>query len=387
MKHLTKIVSVVGARPNFMKIAPIIEQLKIKNKNLKAKLKHVLVHTGQHYDEEMSKSFFEDLNLPKPDINLGVGSASHAVQTAKIMIEFEKVCLRERPDLIIVVGDVNSTIACALVASKLGIKIAHIEAGLRSFDRTMPEEINRVLTDAISDYLFTTCEDANENLKREGIPEEKIYFVGNVMIDTLLKYKERAKKSKILEKLGLNKDLQVRSYTLLTLHRPSNVDNRETFINILKALKDVSEKIPIIFPAHPRTQRQIKIFSLEKYFNFVNIESNSCVNIRNSINLLNSLPYLDFLNLMANAKFVLTDSGGIQEETTILNIPCLTLRENTERPVTLKEGTNTIVGSNPEKIISKSMDILNGKKKKGRIPKLWDGKAAERIINILIEKL
>ena len=387
MRHLTKIVSVVGARPNFMKIAPIIEQLKIKNKNLKAELKHVLVHTGQHYDEEMSKSFFEDLNLPKPDINLGVGSASHAVQTAKIMIEFEKVCLRERPDLIIVVGDVNSTIACALVASKLGIKIAHIEAGLRSFDRAMPEEINRVLTDAISDYLFTTCEDANENLRKEGIPEEKIYFVGNVMIDTLLKYKERAKKSKILEKLGLNKDLQVRSYALLTLHRPSNVDNRETFINILKALKDVSEKIPIIFPAHPRTQRQIKSFGLEKYFNFVNIESNSCVNIENSINLLDPLSYLDFLNLMANAKFVLTDSGGIQEETTILNIPCLTLRENTERPVTLKEGTNTIVGSNPEKIISKSMDILNGKKKIGRIPKLWDGKAAERIINILIEKL
>ena len=387
MRHLTKIVSVVGARPNFMKIAPIIEQLKIKNKNLKAKLKHVLVHTGQHYDEEMSKSFFEDLNLPKPDINLGVGSASHAVQTAKIMIEFEKVCLRERPDLIIVVGDVNSTIACALVASKLGIKIAHIEAGLRSFDRAMPEEINRVLTDAISDYLFTTCEDANENLRKEGIPEEKIYFVGNVMIDTLLRYKERAKKSKILEKLGLNKDLQVRSYALLTLHRPSNVDNRETFINILKALKNVSKKIPIIFPAHPRTQRQIKIFSLEKYFNFVNIESNSCVNIENSINLLDPLSYLDFLNLMANAKFVLTDSGGIQEETTILNIPCLTLRENTERPVTLKEGTNTIVGSNPEKIISKSMDILNGKKKIGRIPKLWDGKAAERIINILIEKL
>jgi len=387
MRYLTKIVSVVGARPNFMKIAPIIEQLKIKNKNLKAELKHVLVHTGQHYDEEMSKSFFEDLNLPKPDINLGVGSASHAVQTAKIMIEFEKVCLRERPDLIIVVGDVNSTIACALVASKLGIKIAHIEAGLRSFDRAMPEEINRVLTDAISDYLFTTCEDANENLRKEGIPEEKIYFVGNVMIDTLLRYKERAKKSKILEKLGLNKDLQVRSYALLTLHRPSNVDNRETFINILKALKDVSEKIPIIFPAHPRTQRQIKSFGLEKYFNFVNIESNSCVNIENSINLLDPLSYLDFLNLMANAKFVLTDSGGIQEETTILNIPCLTLRENTERPVTLKEGTNTIVGSNPEKIISKSMDILNGKKKIGRIPKLWDGKAAERIINILIEKL
>ncbi|AMM41440.1 UDP-N-acetylglucosamine 2-epimerase [Candidatus Desulfofervidus auxilii] len=387
MRHLTKIVSVVGARPNFMKIAPIIEQLKIKNKNLKAELKHVLVHTGQHYDEEMSKSFFEDLNLPKPDINLGVGSASHAVQTAKIMIEFEKVCLRERPDLIIVVGDVNSTIACALVASKLGIKIAHIEAGLRSFDRAMPEEINRVLTDAISDYLFTTCEDANENLRKEGIPEEKIYFVGNVMIDTLLRYKERAKKSKILEKLGLNKDLQVRSYALLTLHRPSNVDNRETFINILKALKNVSKKIPIIFPAHPRTQRQIKSFGLEKYFNFVNIESNSCVNIENSINLLDPLSYLDFLNLMANAKFVLTDSGGIQEETTILNIPCLTLRENTERPVTLKEGTNTIVGSNPEKIISKSMDILNGKKKIGRIPKLWDGKAAERIINILIEKL
>ncbi|CAD7779323.1 UDP-2,3-diacetamido-2,3-dideoxy-D-glucuronate 2-epimerase [Candidatus Methanoperedenaceae archaeon GB37] len=309
------------------------------------------------------------------------------MQTAKIMIEFEKVCLRERPDLIIVVGDVNSTIACALVASKLGIKIAHIEAGLRSFDRAMPEEINRVLTDAISDYLFTTCEDANENLRKEGIPEEKIYFVGNVMIDTLLRYKERAKKSNILEKLGLNKDLQVRSYALLTLHRPSNVDNRETFINILKALKDVSEKIPIIFPAHPRTQRQIKSFGLEKYFNFVNIESNSCVNIENSINLLDPLSYLDFLNLMANAKFVLTDSGGIQEETTILNIPCLTLRENTERPVTLKEGTNTIVGSNPEKIISKSMDILNGKKKIGRIPKLWDGKAAERIINILIEKL
>jgi UDP-N-acetylglucosamine 2-epimerase (non-hydrolysing) len=325
----------------------------------------------------MSETFFQDLELSLPDIYLGVGSGTHAEQTARVMMAFEEVCFKEKPDVVIVVGDVNSTLACALVAAKLCIPVAHVEAGLRSYDRTMPEEINRILTDSISDYLFTTCEDANKNLKKEGIPEEEIHFVGNVMIDTLLKFKNRAKAE---AKIKVDK----KDYALLTLHRPSNVDDQDTFKNIIEALQEISMNIPIIFPVHPRTRKQIQSFSFEKYFNFIELDSKNSLNFANSINLLKPLPYLEFLNLMANAKLVYTDSGGIQEETTILGIPCLTLRENTERPVTIKEGTNTIVGSNRHKILEESHKILIGKGKKGRIPRLWDGKAAERIVNILL---
>jgi len=389
-----KIVLVCGARPNFMKIVPIVRELRYRmlRKKKKMNLNYILVHTGQHYDDEMSKIFFEDLRLPKPDIYLGVGSGTHAEQTANIMIAFEKVCLEEKPDLVVVVGDVNSTLACSIVAAKLCIPIAHVKAGLRSFDRSMPEEINRVITDSLSHFLFTTCENANQNLKKEGIPEERIFFVGNVMIDTLIKFKEKAKKSKILESLNLvgyrtsslNPSYFIRDYAILTLHRPSNVDNKETFQRIIKVLKKISKYIPIIFPIHPRTYKMIHKFSLKGDFTFH--KSNS-VTVTNSINIIRPLGYLDFLQLMSNAKFILTDSGGIQEETTILNIPCLTLRENTERPVTVREGTNTIVGTDPQKIISESIKILEGQPKIGRIPKLWDGKAAERIVNILEDAL
>ncbi len=359
-----KIINVVGARPNFMKIAPIIEAMKKY-----PSIEPILVHTGQHYDKEMSKLFFDDLKLPPPDIYLGVGSASHAVQTARIMVEFEKVLLEQKPDLIVVVGDVNSTIACALTAVKLFIPVAHVEAGLRSRDRTMPEEINRILTDAISDYLFTTSRDADANLLKEGIPKEKIYFVGNVMIDTLMKQIDKAADSDILNRLGL----QAKHYAALTLHRPNNVDDKEVFVRILGALEEVQKKIKIIFPVHPRTRKKIEDFGL----------SGKVKNMTNFI-ITDALGYLDFLNLMSNSKFVLTDSGGIQEETTILKIPCITLRETTERPITVTEGTNVIVGSDKEKIIKESLRIIEGKAKKGKIPELWDGKASERIAKVLL---
>ena len=369
---------VAGARPNFMKIAPIVRAIRHKNQtDERDQISYKLVHTGQHYDYEMSQAFFDDLEINRPEYFLGVGSESHAVQTARIMIAFEEVCLKEKPDVVVVVGDVNSTMACAIVAAKLCIPVAHVEAGLRSRDLTMPEEINRILTDTISDYLFTTCEDANKNLKKEGILKEKIYFVGNVMIDTLLRFKAKAEKSgriKIAEK----------DYALLTLHRPNNVDDRKNFKNILVALREVSKRTPILFPAHPRTQKQIKAFGYEKYFNFLELSPKNTVKLKNGINLSGPLSYLEFLNLMANSKLVYTDSGGIQEETTILGIPCLTLRENTERPITITEGTNTLVGSDREKILKESFRILNGKGKKGKIPKLWDGKASERIVDILL---
>ena len=362
-----KIINVVGARPNFMKIVPLIEEMR-KNSKIEA----LLVHTGQHYDKEMSELFFDDLEIPRPDIYLGIGSASHTEQTAKIMIGFEKVLLKENPDLVLVVGDVNSTIACSLTAAKMGIKIAHVEAGLRSFDRSMPEEINRVLTDQIADFLFTTERDANDNLLREGIPKEKIFFVGNVMIDTLLKNRKKAENSKILEKLNLEK----KNYATLTLHRPSNVDVRGTFENLLDAFTEIQNKIKIVFPMHPRTEKKIEEFNLREKItemkNFITIKP---------------LGYLDFLNLIANSKFVLTDSGGIQEETTVLRISCVTLRENTERPVTVTEGTNIVVGTNRDKIIKESLNIIEGKGKKGRIPELWDGKAAKRIVDIICKKL
>ena len=377
-----KWIIVAGARPNFMKIAPLIKEIgrynEALNKDSSAVIP-ILVHTGQHYDERMSKVFFEDLGLPKPDIDLGIGSASHAVQAGKIMISFEKVCLEEKPDLVIVVGDVNSTMACALVAVKLGIKVAHVEAGLRSFDRSMPEEINRIVTDSISDYLFTTCKDANENLKREGVSENKIFFVGNLMVDTLLSHKDKADKSPILEILDLVIGTGVKDYALLTLHRPSNVDIQGTFQGIIESIHELSKNIPVVFPAHLRTQKQIKAFGIEKYFHDSSLSHNS-----KGILLIDPLGYLDFLKLMENARLVLSDSGGIQEETTILGIPCLTIRENTERPVTIREGTNNLIGTNPNKIMSHAMDILRNKKRAGSRPDLWDGKAAQRIIRLIM---
>jgi len=378
-----KIIIVAGARPNFMKTAPLIREFK-RHKNFADVL---LVHTGQHYDEEMSKSFFYDLRLTEPDVYLGIGSGTHAEQTGKIMIEFEKVCFQEKPDLVIVLGDVNSTIACALVASKLRIALAHVEAGLRSFDRSMPEEINRILTDQISDYLFTTCEDANRNLINEGIPEGKIFFVGNVMIDALNDHLELARNSIILENLGLRKNNTVRKYAIVTLHRPKNVDYPDVLKGIICAFNELAQKVPVIFPAHPRTVKQIENFNLK---DMVNYEENFISDPEDNEKTLVIPPlgYHDFLCLMSNATIVLTDSGGIQEETTVLGIPCLTLRNNTERPITEKEGTNIIVGNKPDRIISESMKILNGKARKlYEIPKFWDGSASERIVEVFIKNL
>ncbi|MBI5049138.1 MAG: UDP-N-acetylglucosamine 2-epimerase (non-hydrolyzing) [Deltaproteobacteria bacterium] len=371
-----KIINVVGARPNFMKIPSIMEEME-KHPD---RLEPVLVHTGQHYDKSMSKVFFEDLQIPEPDINLEIGSGSHAEQTAGIMLKFEKILLTEKPDLVLVLGDVNSTLACSVTASKLSVPVAHVEAGLRSFDRTMPEEINRIVTDVLSDYLFTTCEDANENLRREGISEKKIFFVGNVMIDTLLKHRAKARRSNVLERLSLNG----RPYILITLHRPSNVDSREIFFEITEALKYLAEKIPVIFPVHPRTKKQILGFGLEDTYRTF---SEGMKMPDKGVWLTEPFGYLDFLNLIDNAKVVLTDSGGIQEETTVLRVPCITIRDNTERPITITEGTNVLVGTDIKRIIDEGIKALNISGKSGRIPKLWDGKAGERIVKILLENL
>lgn len=375
-----KLLNIVGARPNFMKIAPIIHALNNYNRSAKRPIDHLLVHTGQHYDEKMSKLFFDDLNIPKPDIDLEVGSGSHAEQTAEIMKRFEKICLNECPTHILVVGDVNSTIACALVASKLGIKVIHVEAGLRSFDRTMPEEINRILTDAISDILFITEDSAEKNLLREGVPNEKIFFVGNVMIDTLLRHRESAKSSLILNQLGLKNGSYASDYGVLTLHRPSNVDEKGNFENILYALLEVSRKLPIIFPVHPRTRKKIEEFGFTKYL----IQEPKVKGDKTGICSIEPLGYLDFLSLMSEARVVLTDSGGIQEETTILGVPCITLRSNTERPVTVTDGTNIVAGIEKENIIKKSLSVLNSNKRDiPKTPPFWDGRAAERIVGIL----
>ena len=362
-----KILHVVGARPNFMKVAPIMREMA----KCRQEFDQLLVHTGQHYDDNMSKVFFEDLELPQPDIYLGVGSGSHAQQTARIMLAFEPVLSEQRPDWVIVVGDVNSTVACALTAAKLGVKVAHVEAGLRSFDRTMPEEYNRVLTDQIADLLFTTEQSANENLLREGVAEERIHFVGNVMIDTLLRHKERALALDVPGRYGL----EVRGFALLTLHRPSNVDVPEVLSGILDALAEIQARLPILFPAHPRTVRRVREFGFEKRLAAMP-----------NLWLTEPLGYLGFLNLMANARLVLTDSGGIQEETTILGVPCLTLRENTERPVTVTQGTNTVVGSDSQRIVAEALAVLDGKGKAGRVPELWDGKAAERIVRVVASR-
>ncbi len=359
-----KILSVVGARPNFMKIAPLIRTIK-KQKDIK----HTLVHTGQHYDYAMSESFFKELRIPKPDINLEVGSGSHARQVSQIMARFEAIALKEKPDIVLVVGDVNSTMACSLVAVKLGIAVAHVEAGLRSFDRNMPEEINRLVTDSVADIFFTTSPDATEHLVKEGIPKERIFFVGNVMIDTLLDNLGQAKKSGILRRNKLVK----KNYALVTLHRPSNVDTKKGLGTILCAINKIQKRIKVVFPIHPRTRSNLKAFFPK-----------SALKSMENLILLDPQGYLDFLNLMMNASFVITDSGGIQEETTVLGIPCLTARENTERPITLTEGTNILVGLNEARIVKEGMKILNKQGKKRRIPKYWDGKAAQRIVKVLI---
>ena len=364
-----KIINVVGARPNIIKIASIIEAMnKYPNQ-----IEHLLVHSGQHYDAIMSNAFFEDLGLPRPDIDLGVGSGSHAEQTARVMVEFEKLCLSIQPHLVVVVGDVNSTMACTITAKKLGIKVAHVEAGLRSRDINMPEEINRLCTDILCDFLFTTDQLADDNLRHEGVADEKIFFVGNVMIDTLLKYK------KIAEKLTLRKklDLEFGKYAILTLHRPSNVDNEETLRGLLDVLREISKKIPIIFPIHPRTQKMAEKFSLTHYFT-----NGGPVK---GIWTTEPMGYLELLHLNIGAKMVLTDSGGLQEETTVLGIPCITLRNNTERPITCEIGTNVVVGNDSKKILWAVNEILDRKVFKKMIPKKWDGRAAERIVQILIE--
>jgi UDP-N-acetylglucosamine 2-epimerase (non-hydrolysing) len=382
-----KLISVVGARPNFMKIAPIIRAINKHNLNAVAPIEHFLVHTGQHYDKKMSKLFFEDLEIPVPDVNLEVGSGSHAEQTAEVIKRFEKVCLAEKPTHVLVVGDVNSTIASALVASKLNIKIIHVEAGLRSFDRTMPEEINRVLTDSISDILFTTEKAAGENLMKEGVPEEKIFFVGNVMIDTLLKHKKKTVATKVLDKLGLRGEGdEILPYAVLTLHRPSNVDDKQLFGGLIDALLAISKKARIIFPVHPRTRKNIEAFGLRENFVEGGVDE-SADDAR--IHLVNPLGYLDFLALMIHARLVLTDSGGIQEETTVLGVPCVTLRENTERPVTVSDGTNVIAGTEPEKIVRESLALLDrcSTTVPAPVPPLWDGNAAERIVKVLVNQL
>jgi UDP-N-acetylglucosamine 2-epimerase (non-hydrolysing) len=348
-----KVLNVVGARPNFMKIAPIVEEMKKVSG-----LNGILVHTGQHYSEGMSDVFFRELGIPLPDVHLGVGSGSHAEQTARIMVEFEKVCVQEKPDLVLVVGDVNSTMACTLVASKLHIPVAHVEAGLRSFDRTMPEEINRVVTDALSSVLFTTSHDADANLKREGVDGSRIFFVGNVMIDTLLKHRQKA------DALPMQKP---KRYALVTLHRAANVDNVDVLKPIIEALNEISKNVPVLFPIHPRTAKSIHEFGI----------------VMNGIRTMEPLGYLEFLNLEASATVVLTDSGGLQEETTILGVPCLTLRNNTERPVTITHGTNTMVGTDKGRILDAFRRIINGDWLPSGPPELWDGHAAERIVRII----
>lgn len=347
-----------------MKVAPLHKAFQKHARSIR----HRIVHTGQHYDAAMSKVFFEDLELPHPDFYLGVGSGSHAEQTAKIMIEFEKVLQQQKPDLVLVVGDVNSTVACSLVSVKIGIPVAHVEAGLRSFDRSMPEEINRLLTDAIADYLFVTEPSGVRNLKQEGVAEDKIFLVGNVMIDSLAHYRQKAKSSNILEQLQLTP----RAFTLVTLHRPSNVDDAANLEKILKIFEKLSERTTIVFPIHPRTRKMIEQFGF-----------NGRVSSLNNLKLVDPVGYLDFLNLMEHSQLVLTDSGGIQEETTYLGIPCLTLRENTERPITVEIGTNQLCGLDVERIVHASFDVFEGKTKHGSVPEFWDGKTAERIATIL----
>lgn len=356
MKYLI----VAGARPNFMKIAPILQAFSSKQ-NEHSRTQVLLVHTGQHYSRNMSDDFFRDLGIPEPDINLEVGSGSHAEQTARIMMAFEHACLEHCPDWVIVVGDVNSTVACALTAKKLSIRVAHVEAGLRSRDMSMPEEINRLCTDAISDLLFTTDTMSDENLRNEGIAAERIHFVGNTMIDTLRQQIGRA------HELPLPDGLAAGRYAVLTLHRPANVDSPDRLASILGAINVIAERIPVIFPVHPRTRPKL-----------------AGIELHPRVQIVEPMSYLPFLGLVARSQMVLTDSGGIQEETTVLCIPCITMRPNTERPITCEIGTNVLVGTDPRRIVKEAASILDGHARAGTIPEKWDGRAAERIVDILL---
>ncbi len=367
MPNPIKIINIVGTRPNFMKIAPIMQSMKSSSR-----IEPILLHTGQHYDAQMSDTFFQELQIPRPDISLNIGSDTHARQVAHIMEKFDVVCDDVNPDAILVVGDVNSTMACSLVAAKKGIKIIHVEAGIRSRDRTMPEEINRLVTDSIADFLLPPSQDAVDNLLAEGHSPDSIHLVGNIMIDTLMLQQAGITSSPILEKFGL----KAREFVTLTMHRPSNVDDPATFKRILDALFIIQSSIRIIFPVHPRTRKMIADMGLESY-----------ITAMTNLTLCDPLGYYDFGKLVSESKFVLTDSGGIQEETTVYGIPCITLRENTERPVTVTEGTNELAGSDTAKIVDFSLQILEGKWKKGTIPQLWDGKTAARIVSFLEKKL
>lgn len=359
---MVKTTCVVGARPNFIKMAAIIDEIKRR-----PHFSHRLVHTGQHYSPEMSANFFRDLDLPQPEVNLGVGGGSQTEQTAAIMLSLEKELNANKPDLLLVVGDVNSTVAAALVAAKLAIPIVHVEAGLRSFDRSMPEEINRIITDALADYLFVTERSGITNLVTEGIPRSKIHFVGNVMIDTLLRFRTRAASSDILDRLALKPG----KYVVVTLHRPSNVDNPCQLAKVMNILAVLCRHIPIVFPAHPRTRQRLQ----------------AVASSQDGLHVCSPLGYLDFIRLMSDAALMLTDSGGIQEETTILGVPCLTLRENTERPVTIEQGTNRLVGVHLESVLSIALAKLEKRDLEFRKPELWDGKASSRIFDVLERKL
>ena len=364
MSSRLKIINIVGARPNLPKIAPLMREMQRH-----PEIEPILVHTGQHYDAALSDIFFRQMGIPAPDVNLEVGSGSHAVQTAEVLKRIEPVLLERQPDLVLVVGDVNSTIAVSLAAVKLGIPVAHVEAGLRSFDRSMPEEINRILTDALANYLFVTEEDAIQHLLKEGRPRESIYLVGNVMIDSLRHFLPIAQKSPIGDDLGLKKGADWQRFAVLTLHRPSNVDSTEKLAELLGAIDAIAAQIPVIFPVHPRTQQHL---------------TQAGIKTHPQLRLTPPVGYLDFLCLLTKSTLVLTDSGGIQEETTALGVPCLTLRENTERPITITEGTNLLIGTDPAKILAAAQAILAGKGKPGRIPPFWDGHAAERIVEVLL---
>lgn len=363
---MKKVISVVGARPNFMKVAPIHKAFQAYTD----KVQHLICHTGQHFDAKMSEVFFEQLEMPKPHFFLGIGGGSHAEQTAKIMMEFEKIVLSEKPDLVIVVGDVNSTMACTVVTSKLGVKTAHVEAGLRSFDREMPEEINRLVTDVLADYLFTTEEKAHQNLLREGISNDKIFFCGNVMIDSLVHFLPKIEKSTIMAQLGLEPG----KFILCTFHRPSNVDSQASLTQLVGLLNSLGSERKVVFPIHPRTSNNLKKFGLDS-------------NLSSNLILTDPIGYLDFLNLTKHAELIVTDSGGVQEESTWLGVQCITVRDNTERPVTVDVGTNQLIGTDLTKVWDASLKILQGYKKEGGIPYLWDGKAAERITEIVVNRI
>lgn len=352
-----KVLSIVGARPNFMKVAPLLRCLRRRGHD------SVLVHTGQHYDNNMSAAFFRDLGLPEPDHHLGVGSGSHAQQTAKVMAQFEPVLLQHRPDVVVVVGDVNSTLACTLVSSKLGIAVAHVEAGLRSRDRSMPEEINRLVTDCLADLLLTPSPDADDNLRAEGVPDARIFHVGNIMIDSLVEHLDAARKSDIVSRLQLTGD-----YGVVTLHRPSNVDDAATLAGILTALREIARSLPLVFPCHPRTRERLRASSGDEL---------------HGLQLIEPLGYLDFMALVAGSQLVLTDSGGLQEETTWHRIPCVTIRENTERPITITQGSNVLAGTDPAKIVALAKAALGQDRAARPVPALWDGKTAERIVDVL----